>query len=520
MTASSFSQLIRGVMTLAPAKPAMEFEHRWWSWQQLTAIGQAVDRILAQNGIGPNFRIASILRNRPEIAATVIELITSNRCVVTLNPLLPDEKLAADVLALRAPVLVALTQDWRRPAILAAAQELGCLGIELTGNDAEPANLVGGLRDDLQKYSAGAVGIGIEMLSSGTTGTPKRIPLKTRNFERMILDTAVYESRDADAPPTLRGGVQILNTPFSHIGGIFSLFTCVSAGRKSCLLERFNVETFIDAVKRHRPKAVSVPPTALRMILDANIPKEDLASVVVFRSGTAPLSADLADNFADRYGIPVLQNYGATEFAGGVAGWTIADFKKYHKQKRGSVGRMNPGVEAKIEDPGSAAAVPFGTEGLLALRAAHLGDGISWIRTTDIARMDADGFLWILGRHDNAIIRGGFKITPDDIVRAMEAHPAVLEASVVGLDDPRLGQIPAAAYILKAGATLGEDELREFLRTRLLPYQLPVHLLRASDLPRTPSMKVSQPELRKLFEKAPADHRVQAAPEGVRNDLQ
>jgi long-chain acyl-CoA synthetase len=502
-------------MAVAPAKPAMEFEHRWWTWQQLTAIGQALDQMLVQNGIGPNLRVAGILRNRPEIAATTIQLITGGRCVVTLNPLLPDEKLAADILALRAPVLVALTQDWDRPAIRAAALELGCLSVELTCNDAEPVRLLAGLRGALEGYNARAEGIGIEMLSSGTTGTPKRIPLKTRNFERMILDTAVYESRDAGGQPTLRSGVQILNTPFSHIGGIFSLFTCVSAGRKACLLERFSVDKFIDAVKRHRPKAVGVPPTALRMILDANIPKEDLASVVVFRSGTAPLSPDLADAFFDRYSIPVLENYGATEFAGGVAGWTIGDFKKYHKHKRGSVGRMNPGVEAQIVDPQSGATVPFGTEGLLALRAAHLGDGASWVRTTDIAKMDADGFLWILGRHDNAIIRGGFKIAPNDIVCAMEAHPAILEASVVGIADARLGQVPAAAYIVKTGAKLNQNEFRDFLRSRLLPYQVPVHLLETSDLPRTPSMKVSQPELRKLFEKTASDPEALIIPEGA-----
>jgi acyl-coenzyme A synthetase/AMP-(fatty) acid ligase len=236
------------------------------------------------------------------------------------------------------------------------------------------------------------------------------------------------------------------------------------------------------------------------MILDADVTKEDVSSLVAFRTGTAPLDPDLADAFYEKFGIPVLQNYGATEFAGGVAGWTIGDFHKHHKDKRGAVGRMNPGCEARIVNPESGDALPFGTEGLLELRAGHLGDGASWMRTTDLAVLDADNFLWINGRFDNAIIRGGFKIFPDDVVRAIEQHPAIREAAVVALPDPRLGQVPGAAYIVKSGATApSEDELRAFLKERLLPYQVPLRILVVDEMPRTPSLKVSQPDLKKLF---------------------
>src|SRR3546814_7402113 len=102
---------------------------------------------------------------------------------------------------------------------------------------------------------------------------------------------------------------------------------------------------------------------------------------------------------------------------------------------------MNPGVEGRIVDAESGEPLPYGEKGLLELRAHHLGDGRNWVRTTDLARMDEDQFLWILGRADNAIIRGGFKIIPDDVVKAIEAHPAVLDACVVALPDPRLGQV-------------------------------------------------------------------------------
>ena len=254
------------------------------------------------------------------------------------------------------------------------------------------------------------------------------------------------------------------------------------------------------ATGRHRPKAAGAPPSALRMLLDADVPKADLESLVAFRTSTAPLDPELADEFYARYGIPVLQNYGATEFAGGVAGWTLADFKAHHGQKRGSVGRLNPGVEARVVNPDTGDALAIGEQGLLELKAAQLGDGKSWVRTTDLAVLDADQFLWIKGRYDNAIIRGGFKVIPDDVVKALEAHPAIREAAVVGLRDARLGETPAAAYRLRADAEPPtEDELRGFLKTRLLPYQVPVRFLCLEEFPRTPSMKVSQPDLKALF---------------------
>jgi acyl-coenzyme A synthetase/AMP-(fatty) acid ligase len=344
--------------------------------------------------------------------------------------------------------------------------------------------------------------IAIEMLTSGTTGAPKRIPLPYRNLEKALLGAAAFEKgRSVSDVPTLRGGVQIVSAPMAHIAGVTAVMNNILAGRRICLLDKFSVEGFRDAVVRHRPKVAGAPPSALRMIMDANIPREDLSSLLAYRTGTAPLDPDLADAFYERYGIPVLQNYGATEFAGGAAGWTLDDFKAFWKLKRGSVGRINPGLEARIVDPDTGTTLAPGAEGLLEMRGANIGDGNTFVRTTDLAVLDADGFLFIKGRHDGAIIRGGFKILPPDLIKALEQHPAIREAGVVGLADERLGQVPAAAYIVKNGATApSADELRNFLRERLMPYQIPVRMMAVDDFPRTPSLKISQPALKALFE--------------------
>jgi acyl-coenzyme A synthetase/AMP-(fatty) acid ligase len=498
---SKLSELVRGVMRLDPDADAIEFRKRWWTWGDLDRVGKRLDEILSGAGLGADARVGGILRNSASVTAAIIGAIVTDRCIVTLNPMLPDDRLAGDIRALCPPAVFADAQDWERAGVLAAARDIGCIGIELTDDPADPIRI----RRDLETITGGALrrtapGVAVEMLTSGTTGTPKRVPLKLKTLQDAVIGAGVYDNRTEAEGAKLRGGVQILHASYAHISGIFGMFNNLAAGRRACLLERFQLDAWLDAVRRHRPKVAGGPPAALRMIMDADVPKADLASLIVFRTGTAPLDPNLADAFLERYGIPVLQNYGATEFAGGVAGWTMSDHRAHYAAKRGSVGRMNPDCEGRIVDPETGEVLAAGEEGLLELRAGHLGDGDSWVRTTDIAVLDADGFLYINGRHDNAIIRGGFKIFPDDVVRAIEAHPAILEAAVVALPDDRLGQVPAAAFIVRAGADAPTVEsLREFLRQRLLPYQVPTTLKQMAEMPRTPSLKVSQPELTKLF---------------------
>jgi acyl-coenzyme A synthetase/AMP-(fatty) acid ligase len=499
---SRLAEMIRAVLALDPGAPELEYEARWTTWGELAQLASGLDAALAAEGLGAGARIGALMRNTRELVPVLIALFSTGRCLATFNAHAPDQALAADLRRGEPPVILGATADWARQPLREAAADIGALGLELTGDPQAPVRRVPGLDGKPQQWTrTQAEGVAIEMLTSGTTGTPKRIPLEYFKFEKALLSAASYErGRGEGDAPRLRGGVQIVTAPLAHIAGITGVMNNILAGRKISLIDKFSVEAFRDAVVRHRPKVAGAPPSALRMIMDANVPKEDFASLVAYRTGTAPLDPDLADAFYERYGIPVLQNYGATEFGGGAAGWQLDDFKAYWKAKRGSVGRLNKGVEARILDPETSEALPAGAEGLLELRGPNIGDGKSPVRTTDLAVLDEDGFLFIKGRYDNAIIRGGFKILPDDVTRAIEQHPAVREAAVTAMPDPRLGQVPAAAYILKAGAEPPtEEEMRAFLRERLMPYQVPVFLKAVAELPRTPSMKVSQPALKELF---------------------
>lgn len=483
--------------------PAIQFKGDWTRWGEVADIVRGLDAIFAALQLGKGAAIGCLLRNRPGHAATMIGVVAGERCLVTFNALTPDDKLAADIVAARAPVIVAEAADWERPALCEALVQTGAVGVSLTGDPSRPVELAPGLeRLGDGPHHGPLPGVAILMLTSGTTGAPKRVALKLAVLERQLVEAAGGQRHDrpGEAAPILAANVGIMSGSLVHIGGVWGVLGPAMAGRATCMLERFTVEDWRRAVVEHRPKAAGAPPAALRMILDANIPKEDLSSLVTLGAGTAALDPAIVDEFLARYDLPVLSNYGATEFAGGVASWSYRAFRDFWATKRGAVGRVHKGIDARVVDPESGAEQPPGAEGVLELRGFAAGDGETWVRTTDRAVLDADRFLWIRGRIDNAINRGGFKVQPDDVVAVLEQHPDVREAAVVGLPDRRLGEVPVAALVLKAGApTPSDTELAGWVRGKLVAYCVPTAFRIVEDLPRTPSMKVSAPAVRELF---------------------
>lgn len=498
------TEKLRAIMAIDPARAEIVFDGADYSWGQIATAVRAIEAALDDMGLPPDARVGVMLRNRPGHVAAIIAVLSTDRCLVTLNPILPDEKLFADVEGLSLPVIIADASDLARTGLADSLGRAGTAAIEidpLLG----PVRLLPGREKPAPRTPVKlSPGVAIEMLTSGTTGSPKRVPLTRAAFDASFAGFARYErGREFGDAPQLRSGVTMVVNPLTHIGGIYGCIGALAAGRKIALLEKFTVESWVDAVRRHRPRVAPAVPSAVRMLLEADIAPEDLSSLSSLISGTAPLPADLVDAFYDKYGIPICGNYGATEFAGAIAGWSIDEFRAHWNEKRGAVGRVHADVEARVVDANSGAVLPSGQEGLLEIKGAQLSNDMQWLRTTDRAILDEDRYLWITGRADNAIIRGGFKIHPDDVVKALHQHPAIREAAVVGVADDRLGQVPAAAIILREGAVTPDVEaLKAFLKERLIAYAVPAHFRFVADFPRTPSMKPSTPGLRALFEVA------------------
>lgn len=497
------TEKLHAIMALDPSRTEIDFEARQYSWGDISRAVDEIEALLDDMGMPSEARVGVMLRNRPGHIAAIIAVLSTDRCLVSLNPVLPEDKLFADVGGLGLPVIIADVDDVARPGIVDIFASAGTAVIAI-GARLEGARLLEGCETPKADMNC-SPGVAIEMLTSGTTGKPKRVPLSRTAFDASFAGFTRYErGREFADQPQLRSGVTMVVNPLTHIGGIYGCIGALMAGRKIALLEKFSVESWVDSVRRNRPKVAPAVPSALRMLLEADVDPADLASLSAIISGTAPLSPDLVDAFYEKYGVPICANYGATEFAGAVAGWNVDDFRALWQQKRGAVGRIHANMKARVVDPETGAELPHGEEGLLELKGAQLGNGGEWLRTTDRAVLDEDNFLFIRGRADNAIIRGGFKVHPDDVAMVLHEHPAIREAAVVGVPDDRLGAVPAAAIILKQGIHAPQlDDLKAFLKQRLIAYQVPVHFRFVEDFPRTPSMKPSAPELQALFIKRP-----------------
>jgi len=489
MPGHPLSRRIADVLDLQPDSPAIEYEGQWISWRQVGDMARRIASRTADHRAG----IGMLLRNRPGQVAAFLGVLLGGGTVVAINPARGEERTRADIAALQLPLIIGEPDDLTR-LVAPGNPTLAISGFLDAPGGAPPHNAGSEVKP----------GVAVRMLTSGTTGPPKRVDLSYDMLARSVMGP---DPDSAPAPTQLRRGVAIVNSPLVHIGGVFRVLQCIAEARSFVLLERFELNAWAEAVRKHRPRAVSLVPAALRTVLHSDLTRADLEGVSAVTCGTAPLSADDADAFTEKYGVPVLTSYAATEFGGGVAGWTLADHHEYWRTKRGSVGRANPGAQLRVVDHDGTTLGPDRV-GLLEVKPGQLGPSATWMRTTDMARIDADGFVWIVGRADQAIIRGGFKVMPDDVRSALEGHPAVAGAAVVGRSDERLGETPVAMVELRGPATTDADTLVEYLRTRLARYEIPTEIAIVDAIPRTPSGKADLGAIQRFFSESPAhsDH--------------
>ena len=488
-TATDFSTLIRERLAAYGADPVIEFEGTWYTGEDLTGISSRIEELAREAGVPEDAPVALVVRNRVPHAAAMIGLVGAERSFALVYAFQSAESMARDVDKLRPAVLVADREDWT-PPVVEAARRCGTVGLALS-LDGERVTVVEGL---------GVPGPGpfaepppepsVQVLTSGTTGPPKRIAIRMPVLER-AAQSALMARPEGEPTPS------VLFAPFGGISGVCSLIAVPYAGGRTVLLEKFSVQELVANVKRFGLKALGGPPAVIRMILGAGVPREDLASVQLYMGGAGPLEPELKQRFEEEYGIPVLWSYGATEFAGGVLTWTWDLYQQYGAAKRASSGRPYPGVQVRIVDPATGDEVPTGERGILEAQVEMLGP--EWIRTNDFASRDEDGFFYLHGRADGAINRGGFKVLPESVISVLVEHPAVQDAGVVGAPDERLGEVPFAAVELVAGAEPPtEDELKQLVRDRLPAYAVPARVLVVDRLPRTGSLKVSVEGVRAL----------------------
>lgn len=481
-------QLAANALARAANVPAIEFAKQWISWGDLRQLAEKTNTLLAASGAARGAKIALVARNHPSAIAAFIGLIAERYSIRMIYPFQSTAGIAREIDAVAPAAVIAAEADFTA-AVREVLQAKGIAGIAL--RDMQAVAVAGHAQSRIDSSPPSAPEI--EILTSGTTGKPKPFVLSYAMVARDFVSTNTAPVLAESDPPVL------LYFPVGNISGLYTTLPALLGERRAVLLERFSVEGWHDYVLRFRPTVGGLPPAGIRMVLDAGLPKEDLASLRMIGAGAAPLDPLTQRAFEQRYGIPILLSYGATEFGGPVTRMTPELYAAWGQQKIGSVGKPLPGVQLRVIDPDSGAPLPAGQEGLLEVVSPRIGP--HWIRTADIARIDADGFVYHCGRADGAIMRGGFKVLPETIERALLLHPSVSAAAVVGIADPRLGQVPAAAVVLKPDADgVRCEELAAHLREHVLATHIPVAWKIVTELPRTKlSYKVDQAAVREFF---------------------
>jgi len=486
-----FPDLLRAALNSNPDHWGADVRGTRYTWRQLVEIGEALEAVLAEAGVPRAAPVGIVARNRPFLAAAILGLVTHRRPVTMIYSAQSPEAMAGDIAKLRLAAIVADPQDWGAPQVV-AARGCGTLGLAATGDLARPMWPVEGIAElGMGPHREPPAEPGIELLTSGTTGAPKRVMIGFPILERTAQSFMLGEPPPGGRPP------QVVSAPFGNVSGLCQLIGCAAGTTPMAILEKFNVPDFVDAVKRVRPPILGLVPVGVKMILDAKVPREDLEGVVGVFGGGGQLTPEIQEQFEQTYGIPIHWGYGATEFGGTLIRWTPDMREPFGKSKRGSIGRAMPGTEIRTVDPDTGEVLPPGKPGVMEAKVPMMSP--DWIRTTDLVTIDEDGFVFHHARNDGAISRGGFKILPETVVAALRRHPAVADASVIGLEDARLGHVPAAAVELQPGAAATEDELMAHLRGILTSIQIPTRIIFVDALPRTPSMKVSLAEVRRLF---------------------
>lgn len=341
--------------------------------------------------------------------------------------------------------------------------------------------------------------VAVILFTSGTTGQPKGVMLTHRNLYSNAASAVQLAEEANDEPGTTIGVL-----PLAHIYGFTVANTLFLKGGRMVIMQKFDVRAVCEAIQNHRVRAFATVPAMVHALTHApEVDKYDVSSLESLGCGSAPLPVSLIETFRARFHAEIYEGYGLSE-----ASPTVTAHRKGEPIKPGSVGRAFPGVELRIADE-KGAPLPVGEVGELLVRGENITPGYynneeatraalkdGWFHTGDMARLDDDGYLYIVDRKKDLILRGGFNIYPRDLEELISRHPAVAEVAVVGVPSERMGEEVIAVVVRKPDADLCEEELLAFCQERLAKYKTPRNIVFMDALPRNGVGKILKKALR------------------------
>jgi long-chain acyl-CoA synthetase len=477
------------------------YEGVWYSNTSMAARASRLATGLAGLGVSPGDRLLVLMANCPEVTITYTAAWRAGAVVTPLIFLVSDHELH-NALVDSGAVGVVTTAEFLPKVASAVA---GAPDVKFVLCVDAPADAGPGVHDFAEVASAAAGSIvprsatdlAALLYTGGTTGRSKGVPLTHANLT-WCGQSVGKDSASADLTSHL------IPLPLAHAYGLLVL--CIGMQRpdpsQMFLMRWFNPAGWVALAEEHKIQGSALVPSMIAMLLSEPLEQHDLSALTAVSSGAAPLPAEVRRQFQTRVpSATIYEGYGCTESA------TIISSNPPDRPRHGSVGLPVPGCEVSIQSE-TGAILGAGEDGEICVRSPGVMSGYwntpdtsqvlagGWLHTGDIGHLDEDGYLYVVDRKKDLILRGGFNVFPRDIEDVLIAHPAVAQAGVVGKPDDRLGEEIVAFVALSPGASVTEPELVAYAKQHLSAAKYPRDVRIVPTVPLTSVGKLDRKKLR------------------------
>jgi long-chain acyl-CoA synthetase len=486
-----------------PDKPVTVFAGAAMSYRELDMASDRLAAGLTAAGLRPGDPVALQPPNIPQFLVAYFGILKAGCAAVPMNVLLKAPEVAFQLGDSRARLLITfqgVLGEAAKGAAAAGLNEIYAVGHAENDPDAAPfERLLAASASSRPLAQRELTDTAVIIYTSGTTGRPKGAELThIQLYMNADIPGRLFEVRPDD--------IVITALPLFHVFGLSSILNvCVRFGCTMSLIPRFSAEAVLEAIQRERATIFEGVPTMFVALLSSpDLDKYDLSSMRIAISGGASIPETVLNAFEQRFGVVILEGYGLTETASTTTFNISATDRRIY-----SVGKPIWGTQTEVWDAeGNALPPGKGNVGEVVTRGLHVMKGYlnnpeataevlagGWFHTGDLGYFDEDGYLFIVSRKKELIIRSGYNVYPSEIEDVLHSHPAVAEAAVVGVPDERLGEEVAAFVILRAEVSLPEADLIAYCRERLAAYKYPRIVEFRDTLPKNTIGKILKGEL-------------------------
>ena len=504
---------------ICPERDLIVFEGKRWTFDQTSSRVNSLTNALLKLGIQKGDRIGMLQVNCREYIEAYFAAAKVGAVFVPLNFRAKFDELSYMISNAEARLVFVGSRylDMITRMISALPSIEYCVSLESEGaGNIYYEDLIASSPSDDYFLEIDDDDVTILMFTAGTTGRPKGVPLKHSGFASYVLDNVEPANPEIEER-------NLLTVPLYHVAGIQAMLAGVYGGRTLVMMKQFEVKEWLEAVQRERATRAMLVPTMLKWIMDdPDFKQYDLKSLQVITYGAAPMPFEVIKRaISEMPWVRFINAFGQTETASTITTLGPEDHRiegteeeKEKKLKRltSSIGRPLPDVEIQIVDDEGNVLPPLQV-GEIQARGARVMTGYwkdekktsevisadGWLRTGDKGWMDEDGYIYLAGRGDDMIIRGGENISPEEVENVLYSHPDIEEAAVIGVTDPDWGQEPRAIVVLKKGKDASGEDIMEFCRSRLAGFKRPRSVVFVESLPRNPVGKVLKKELREKY---------------------